>query len=475
VTPLAARSGHTRREWPDRLTLLAVDVTAFTAGLGLAAWLYFRLSGDEAATTLPLGSETIITLLVAKIVVMTITFFLHQLYHQPRGVSRIDLMIRLFTAVSIGVIMTYALVSLVLFELVYPRVLPVYDWLTTLLCVTALRGLHRAAWGALRSRGIGMYRMLIVGAGPTGQDLVARVHRRPWLGYEVVGFVDDTPGRSRARGTPVVGRTAELGSLVDELEIDEVLIAMPDATRQQLLSLVSQCNREGLAIKVFPDVFQIMASEVQISDLDGMPLLTMRDVALRGWRRTLKRVVDIVISVSMLVLLSPLLLVIAVLVKLESRGPAFYVQERMGMDARSFPIIKFRSMSHGAEDETGAVWARRDDPRRTRLGNFIRAYNLDELPQLINVLLGQMSIVGPRPERPEFVAEFERQIPRYMERHRERAGITGWAQINGLRGDTSIEERTKYDLYYIENWSLLFDFKIMARTMMAGFRDPNAY
>jgi Undecaprenyl-phosphate glucose phosphotransferase len=291
----------------------------------------------------------------------------------------------------------------------------------------------------------------------------------------VVGFVDDTPGRSRARGTPVVGRTAELGSLVDELEIDEVLIAMPDATRQQLLSLVSQCNREGLAIKVFPDVFQIMASEVQISDLDGMPLLTMRDVALRGWRRTLKRVVDIVISVSMLVLLSPLLLVIAVLVKLESRGPAFYVQERMGMDARSFPIIKFRSMSHGAEDETGAVWARRDDPRRTRLGNFIRAYNLDELPQLINVLLGQMSIVGPRPERPEFVAEFERQIPRYMERHRERAGITGWAQINGLRGDTSIEERTKYDLYYIENWSLLFDFKIMARTMMAGFRDPNAY
>jgi exopolysaccharide biosynthesis polyprenyl glycosylphosphotransferase len=226
---------------------------------------------------------------------------------------------------------------------------------------------------------------------------------------------------------------------------------------------------------VYPDVFQIMASEVQISDLDGLPLLTMRDVALRGWRRTLKRIVDIVISVAALIVLAPLMLALAILVKLESSGSAFYVQERMGLDARPFPILKFRSMRRGAEAGTGAVWARRDDPRRTRLGHFMRRYNLDELPQLINVLLGHMSIVGPRPERPEFVAEFRRHIPRYMERHREKAGITGWAQVNGLRGDTSIEERTKYDLYYIENWSLLFDFKIMTKTVISGFGDPNAY
>ena len=154
---------------------------------------------------------------------------------------------------------------------------------------------------------------------------------------------------------------------------------------------------------------------------------------------------------------------------------AFFVQERMGLDARPFPMIKFRSMRLDAEAHTGAVWAQRDDPRRTRFGQFLRRSNLDELPQLINVLLGHMSIVGPRPERPEFVAEFQRLIPRYMERHREKAGITGWAQANGLRGNTSIEERTKYDLYYVENWSLLLDFKIMLKTLLAGFRDPNAY
>ncbi|MFN2114382.1 MAG: undecaprenyl-phosphate glucose phosphotransferase [Anaerolineae bacterium] len=464
-----------RREWPERLSLLLADEMAFAAGLVMAAWLLRRLAGAEAATMVQLTPDAMSTLLVAKLVTMTCTFFLRQMYHQPRGVALIDLLFRLFTAVSIGVITTYALVGLLLVELDYPRILPVYDWLTTLLAVVTLRGIHRTAWGALRQHGFGRHRMLIVGAGTAGQDLVARVQRRPRLGYEVVGFVDDTPGRTRARGLPVVGRTSQLGELVDALAIDELLIALPKATRQELLALVSQCHREGLAIRVFPDVFQIMASEVQISDLDGLPLLMMRDVALRGWRRVLKRLVDIAISVTALVILSPLLLAVAILVKLESAGPAFYIQERVGLDARPFPIIKFRSMSQDAEDATGAVWARRDDPRRTRLGNLLRKYNIDEFPQLINVLLGHMSIVGPRPERPEFVAEFEVQIPRYTERHRERAGITGWAQVNGLRGDTSIEERTKYDLYYIENWSLLFDFKIMARTFLSSFRDPNAY
>jgi exopolysaccharide biosynthesis polyprenyl glycosylphosphotransferase len=455
--------------------LIAVDVAAFAAGLRLALDLYYRLNADSVSVAPHLKSEWVLTLLAFKTVVMLVTFFLHQLYHQPRGVTRIDLVIKLFTAVSIGVIFTYALVSLLMPDLSYPRVLPVYDWITTLFTVTLFRAIHRAAWGALRRRGVGLFRLLIVGAGPEGQDLVSRVNRRPWLGYEVVGFVDDKQGRTRARGAPVLGKTTQLGEIVDEHRVDEVIIALPEAPRQQLVSLVSQCHRDGLTIRVYPDVFQIMASEVQVSDLDGLPLLTMRDVALRGWRRSVKRIVDIVISVTALVVLSPLLLVLAVLVKLESEGPAFYVQERMGLDARPFPIVKFRSMRQGAEAETGAVWARRDDPRRTRLGHFMRKYNLDELPQLINVLLGHMSIVGPRPERPEFVAEFERQIPRYMERHRERAGITGWAQINGLRGDTSIEERTKYDLYYIENWSLLFDFKIMARTLTSAFRDPNAY
>ena len=330
-------------------------------------------------------------------------------------------------------------------------------------------------WGWLRKNGIGAVQLLVVGAGPAGPALVARVRRRPWLGYHVVGFVDGMPGRTRARGVPILGTTEQLADIVQTHAIEEVLIAMPEASRAVLTELINRCDRDGISIKILPDVFHMLANEVQISDLDGLPLLAVRDVALRGWRRTLKRAMDVVISGTALVFLSPLILLLAVLVKLESRGPAFFIQERMGLDMRPFPILKIRSMRPDAEAATGAVWARRGDPRVTRLGRFIRRTNLDELPQLINVLLGHMSIVGPRPERPEFVSDFRRRIPRYAERHRERGGMTGWAQVNGLRGDTSIEERTKYDLYYIENWSLLLDLKIIARTFLLGFKDPNAY
>jgi exopolysaccharide biosynthesis polyprenyl glycosylphosphotransferase len=207
-----------------------------------------------------------------------------------------------------------------------------------------------------------------------------------------------------------------------------------------------------------------MASEVGIGDLGGLPLLTMRDVALQGWKLTLKRGLDVVLSAIALVLMSPFLLLAALLVKLDSPGPIFYIQERMGLDARPFKMIKFRSMRMDAEMD-GPGWTTPNDPRRTKLGSLLRRFNIDELPQLINVLIGDMSLVGPRPERPVYVEQFRQSIPRYMDRHREKAGITGWAQVNGLRGDTSIIERTKYDLWYIENWSLALDIKILIRTL----------
>jgi exopolysaccharide biosynthesis polyprenyl glycosylphosphotransferase len=218
-----------------------------------------------------------------------------------------------------------------------------------------------------------------------------------------------------------------------------------------------------------------MASEVSIGDLGGLPLLTVRDTALRGWKLTVKRLVDVGGSIMGLILLSPIMMLLAVLIKLDSAGPVFYTQERMGLDGKSFMMLKFRSMRPDAESQTGPIWAKINDDRRTRLGTFLRHFSADELPQLVNVLIGDMSLVGPRPERPMFVEQFKRSIPRYMDRHREKAGITGWAQINGLRGDTSIIERTKYDLWYIENWSLSLDFRIIARTLIQIFHDRNAY
>lgn len=472
------RRGHSsrRRAWLERISLVALDGAAFAAGLRVAHDLYPTLLTPFPAAPGSLPSfDDLALLLPLQVLCLGLVFFFSRLYHQPRFVSRVDLAARLVRAITLGILLTFAAASLLLPGLPYPRILPYLDWAACFACVLGLRLFHRQAWTSLRLFGFGRSRILIVGGGPVGQDLIGRIHRQPSLGYDIVGLVDDTPGRSRARGVPVVGGTRQLGELVERLEVDEVMVALPQATRAELLALINQCQVEGLSIRIFPDVFQMIAGEVQVSALDGLPLLSVRDVALRGWRLTLKRAVDLLLSGIALVLLSPLMLLIAILIKLESRGPAFFVQERVGLDARPFPMIKFRSMRLDAEAQTGAVWAQREDPRRTRTGQFLRRSNLDELPQLINVLLGHMSIVGPRPERPEFVAEFQRVIPRYMERHREKAGITGWAQANGLRGNTSIEERTKYDLYYVENWSLLLDFKIMLKTVTAGFRDPNAY
>jgi exopolysaccharide biosynthesis polyprenyl glycosylphosphotransferase len=216
-------------------------------------------------------------------------------------------------------------------------------------------------------------------------------------------------------------------------------------------------------IKVYPDIFAYMAGDMNVDDLGGTPLLTVRDIALRGWKLSLKRGLDVFGSLAGLVLLSPFMLLTALVTWFQDRGPVFYTQERMGLDGRPFPMIKFRTMRVGADKM--ADWTVEDDPRVTPIGRFMRRTNWDEIPQLMNVLLGHMSLVGPRPEQPQYVQEFRQHIPRYMERHREKAGMTGWAQIHGLRGDTSIGQRTRYDLWYVENWSLWLDIKIIFRTI----------
>jgi len=240
--------------------------------------------------------------------------------------------------------------------------------------------------------------------------------------------------------------------------------------------LVTLCQRGRVDIKIFPDIFAYMAGDLNVDDLGGTPLLTVRDIALRGWKLSLKRGLDIFGALFGLIFLSPMLLLIAIIVRLESPGAPFYSQIRMGLDGRPFPIIKFRSMRKDAESK-GVGWTIQNDPRITKVGKILRKTELDELPQLINVLLGHMSLVGPRPERPQYVQQFRQKIPRYMERHREKAGMTGWAQVNGLRGDTSIEERTSFDLWYVENWSLWLDIKIIIRTVLQAILriNRNAY
>jgi exopolysaccharide biosynthesis polyprenyl glycosylphosphotransferase len=406
--------------------------------------------------------------------VLLTTFFSRRMYQRRRPVSHLDEFLKITLYSTFATLITVALLSLFLPDFRYHRQIVIIAWAANIVLLTAMRTLHAQVQWAVQARGVGDDRVLIVGAGDIGQLLLNRIQQNPKLGFQIVGVVDNARAErhKKVADAPLLGALADIPRIIDKYAIDEVFIGLPESSHQDLVNIISLCEREKVGIRVFPDVFQIMASEVTIGDLGGLPLLTIRDVALQGWKVSLKRGLDLVGSGVGLVLLSPFMLLAALFVKLDSPGPVFYAQERMGLDARPFRIIKFRTMRVDAETN-GPGWTTPDDQRKTRLGVFLRRFNIDELPQLINVLLGDMSLVGPRPERPVYVEQFRQSIPRYMDRHREKAGLTGWAQVNGLRGDTSIVERTKYDLWYIENWSLWLDIKIILRTIVQTLMGTN--
>jgi len=459
-------------------TLALTDMVM--AGLAFygAYWMRRWIPWPEQAQNMGAFADYAV-LVLTHVVSVVVVFAFSRLYRVTRTTSRIDEFYSVFKAATVSTLVGVALSSLLFknsaLEMDYSRGMVLYGWGFSIVAITVGRIAHANVRFQLRRRGWGNDRLLIVGTGDVGRMVHQKIQSNPGLGYAVAGFVTtDGSDGDAPLGAEILGHASELAPLINEHDVDEVIIALPDATHQDILMLLSECERGQVTIKVFPDLFQIMASPVGIGDLGGLPLVTVRDIALRGWRRLAKRLMDVVGAAVGLVVLSPLMMFVAVLIKLDSRGPVFYVQERMGLDARPFKILKFRSMRKNAE-ATGPGWTVEGDPRITRLGRIIRRIDVDELPQLINVLLGQMSLVGPRPERPVYVNQFRRSIPRYMDRHWEKAGLTGWAQVNGLRGDTSIAERTKYDLWYIENWSLLLDVKILLRTIFNIFESSNAY
>jgi Undecaprenyl-phosphate glucose phosphotransferase len=292
-----------------------------------------------------------------------------------------------------------------------------------------------------------------------------------------VGLLDDDPEKrdTAIADVPVIGTTSDVARIVEARGIDTVFLALPLEAHRAMFSVLRDVGRTVADVRVVPDLLQHITFRAGVEDLDGLPVVHLTQTPLTGWMSLTKRALDIGISLGALAVFSPLFGLIALAIRLEDRGAVFYRQTRMGLDGRPFDILKFRSMRPGAEDESGPVWSAPDDPRRTRVGRFLRATSLDELPQLLNVLRGEMSLVGPRPERPEFVRDFKDRFPQYMVRHRVRAGMTGWAQVNGWRGNTSLSKRIEYDLYYIENWSLALDLKILWMTVKHGFLHRNAY
>jgi len=474
-----ARGGSWAKE-ALRMLLVTMDIGALVAGFALGYYARQLLPFLPQPSSQP-PFERYLPILILQIVIVILFFYFSRLYHQRRVFGRFDQLRSMVGAITLSALLTNGLQELLfrgtIFDVSYPRSLLFYAWFFSVLMVALSREAYRRIEVALRRRGLACDNLLVVGAGKVARDMLSRIRSNPDLGYIVVGVVtppDEHQGKML--GVPNLGGFADLPRLIDEHQVGQIIIALPEAKRSELADLVTLCQRGQVDIKIYPDIFAYMAGDLNVDDLGGIPLLTVRDIALRGWKLSLKRGLDVFGAAFGLVTLSPFMLLTALLVRWESRGPVFYTQIRMGLDGRPFPMIKFRSMRTDAE-QSGPGWTTANDPRVTRLGAFMRKTNWDEIPQLINVLLGHMSLVGPRPERPVYVMEFREQIPRYMERHREKAGMTGWAQIHGLRGDTSIAERTAYDLWYVENWSLWLDIKIIFRTIYQTLTrsSPNAY
>jgi Undecaprenyl-phosphate glucose phosphotransferase len=410
-------------------------------------------------------------------------FHVQGLYRLRRGRSRVDDFFAVFVGTILAVIL--GLFGTLYFQAYWlPEELKdqgIYEvsqlgWaLFVTINIAFAYGSREVVREALEQRwkaGIGLKRVLIAGASDLGKLVADKVLQHREFGFKVVGFLDDRAAGDHIgyRGLPLLGTLCEADEIIRQERIDHVYVALPLEEHVKMLGIVEATNREGVEVHVVPDLLQFIALRARLENLDGVPIISLNDVPLRGFNSVLKRAIDFAISATALLGLSVPFAAIAALIKYTSDGPIFYKQERMGLDGKAFEVLKFRSMYPGAEDATGPIWARDNDPRCTPIGKWLRRLDLDELPQLWNVLRGDMSIVGPRPERPYFVEQFKHRIPQYMLRHKVKAGITGWAQVNGWRGNTSLEKRIEYDLYYIENWSVALDIKIMCLTVLRGLQ-----
>lgn len=339
----------------------------------------------------------------------------------------------------------------------------------------SVRCFIRSLLRKFRRKGYNLKHILVVGYSRASEQYIDRINENPQWGYSVSGILDDhIPIGTSYRDVKVIGEIDDLYGILENSALDEIAIALSLADYDILADIVNKCEKSGVHTKFIPDYSSLIPNRPYTEELDGLPVINIRYVPLSNtFNALIKRFFDFILSFVGIIVLLPLLLILAIIVKTTSKGPVIYKQERVGLHNKSFNIYKFRTMKVQAVSEEKKGWTVKDDPRVTKCGRVMRRFNLDELPQLFNILKGDMSIVGPRPERPQFVEQFKEEIPRYMIKHQVRPGLTGWAQVSGFRGDTSIHKRISYDLYYIENWTLGFDLKIMFLTIFKGFK--NAY
>jgi Undecaprenyl-phosphate glucose phosphotransferase len=359
----------------------------------------------------------------------------------------------------------------------FSRLAFVYFWGVSFLGLTGLRLFIRKILRSLRKIGYNQRFGLIVGAGELGQKVLDNIELYPELGIQIIGFLTNHKKEvgEKIKDVPVIGVYEDIDKILDKQKVDISFIALPVREYSCFEDLIKKVLGHLSEIKVVPGSYEFVGLRGGMDALGHLPIVSLQSSPLYGWDSVFKRLFDLILGAFILIVALPIMSMIGLLIKLTSQGPILYRQERIGMDGRPFRMLKFRTMRMDAEKESGPVWAEKDDPRRTKFGAFLRKTSLDELPQLFNVLKGEMSLVGPRPERPNFVERFRDQISMYMLRHKIKAGMTGWAQVNGWRGDTSLEKRVEHDLYYIQNWSISFDLRILFMTFWRGFFNKSAY
>jgi Undecaprenyl-phosphate glucose phosphotransferase len=456
----------------EHLTL-AVDLLLIGACWLIAYLVRFYVAGPPLVTpeVPPLGDYLL--QLVPILGVWGLAFHGFGLYRPRRLGSHLAEWVDVAKASTLGVLVLIAIMTFAFRRYEYSRIVILYFWVFSILAVSFWRATFREGLRFARRRGLNLRRALVVGGAGPATEILAALRRRPDAGVQVLGLVGDKD--EGGTSVPWLGRVEELRAILDRQEVDIVFVALPHAEYGRLGAILDEIGDDPVTIHLVPDVYGLASLRGGIEEFEGVPLIHLRESPLYGWNLVLKRAMDLVVGGLAFLVAAPLMALIAPAVRWSSPGPALLRQERMGLDGRRFAMLKFRTMRPDAEAATGPVWARQDDPRRTWLGALLRRWSLDELPQLLNVLRGEMSLVGPRPERPVFVEEFRRQIPGYMLRHKVKAGMTGWAQVNGWRGNTSLEKRIEYDLYYIERWSLAFDLKILVKTLWRGVFGKNAY
>ncbi|MEO8166989.1 MAG: undecaprenyl-phosphate glucose phosphotransferase [bacterium] len=453
------------------LTVL-FDAAAIEFAFVFSYWLRFRTTLVDYFGATEIGGPPFSGYLFGSFFVMFVWLLLFQsrkMYGTRRNVTLSDELINVVKVISWGMLIVMS-AAFFYREFSYSRIVFGLVWIWSIVFIFLGRIIIHSAERRYYRKGKNLQQSIIIGNDSLANQVYTLLNRHASFGFNIVGYFADAAAEKdlKLSSAAYLGPISDAPAYIRDQNIDLVFLALRSKEHHLLFNLISECEGVNVEFMMVPDVLDVLTTEVRVKELEGIPFLTIKSIPFTVWGRISKRTFDIVVSFILLVFFLPLWILIAIFVKLSSPGPFFFTQERLGLDGRKFTMYKFRSMRIGAEVETGPVWTSNNDPRRTPIGVFLRKTSLDEIPQLFNVFKGEMSLVGPRPERPYFVDQFKSIVPKYLDRHRVKTGMTGWAQVNGLRGNTSLEERVKYDLYYIENWSLAFDVKILLRTIRAA-------